>query len=178
MSYMTFSSQEKHLFYCFHTFTHIGQHYFSKYWGDEWMGRPPPQTLGRPSPSPLRFPPLMTGNSLQREIIEGKMDCKWGRSRPRKILLDWMMSKEYSKLKERSSTSRNMKPLEVWTCQRAENLKKKSSKIPKNNYAAKNGIGGAPTNYRRRRRADQQKSAAAAPTNCRRRRRGAAGARL
>src|SRR6218665_2774458 len=29
-----------------------------------------------------------------------------------------------------------MKPLEVWTCQRAENLKKKSSKIPKNNYPA------------------------------------------
>src|SRR6218665_3931471 len=29
-----------------------------------------------------------------------------------------------------------MKPLEVWTCQKAENLKKKSSKIPKNNYAA------------------------------------------
>src|SRR6218665_3107306 len=36
----------------------------------------------------------------------------------------------------RSSTSRNMKPSEVLTCQRAENLKKKSSKIPKNNYAA------------------------------------------
>jgi len=29
-----------------------------------------------------------------------------------------------------------MKPLEVWTCQRAENLKKKSSKIQKNSYAA------------------------------------------
>src|SRR6218665_2167104 len=29
-----------------------------------------------------------------------------------------------------------MKPLEVWTCQSAENLKKNSSKIPKNNYAA------------------------------------------
>ena len=28
-----------------------------------------------------------------------------------------------------------MKPLEVWTCQRAENLKKKLAKIPKN-YAA------------------------------------------
>src|SRR6218665_541480 len=37
---------------------------------------------------------------------------------------------------KRSSTSRNMKPLEVWTYQRAENLKKKSSKIPKNNYSA------------------------------------------
>src|SRR6218665_317588 len=50
-----------------------------------------------------------------------------------------------------------MKPLEVWTCQRAENLKK-SSKIPKNNYAAtmvsaaRRQIigGGAPINKRRR----------------------------
>ena len=33
---------------------------------------------------------------------------------------------------------------------------------------SKNGIGGAPTNYRWRRRGDQQKSAAAAPTNSRR----------
>src|SRR6218665_2401641 len=71
----------------------------------------------------------------------------------------------YSKLK-RSSTSRNMKPLEVWTCQRAKNLKKKSSKIPKNNYAAKmvsaarrqiigGGGGGAPINKSRRRRRSQ-----------------------
>src|SRR6218665_3099280 len=53
-----------------------------------------------------------------------------------------------------------MKPLEVWTCQRAENLKKKSSKIPKNNYAATrvpaarrqiSGGGGAPINKSRRR---------------------------
>src|SRR6218665_699231 len=69
-----------------------------------------------------------------------------------------------------------MKPLEVWTCQRAENLKKKSSKISKK-LRSNNGIDGAPTNYRRRRRADQQKPAAA-PTNCRRRRRGTAGAQL
>src|SRR6218665_2568426 len=60
-----------------------------------------------------------------------------------------------------------MKPLEVWTCQRAENLKKKSSKIPKNNYAAKmvsaarrqiiggGGGGGAPINKSRRRRRPQ-----------------------
>src|SRR6218665_2605014 len=53
-----------------------------------------------------------------------------------------------------------MKPLEVWTCQRAENLKKKSSKIPKNNYAAtmvsaaRRQIigGGAPINKSRRQR--------------------------
>src|SRR6218665_3688582 len=54
-----------------------------------------------------------------------------------------------------------MKPLEVWTCQRAKNLKKKSSKIPQNNYAATMvsaasrqiiGGGGAPINKSRRRR--------------------------
>src|SRR6218665_1127727 len=71
-----------------------------------------------------------------------------------------MMSEEYSKLIRRSSTSRNMKPLEVWTCQRADNLKKKSSKIKKNNYAATMvwaarrqiiGGGSAPMNKSRRR---------------------------
>src|SRR6218665_1140548 len=54
-----------------------------------------------------------------------------------------------------------MKPLEVWTCQRAENLKNKSSKIPKNNYAATMvsaarrqiiGGGGGPGKKSRRRR--------------------------
>src|SRR6218665_3931595 len=53
-----------------------------------------------------------------------------------------------------------MKPLEVWTSQRAENLKKKSSKISKNNYAATIvsaarrqiiGGGGAPINKSQRR---------------------------
>src|SRR6218665_3375271 len=34
------------------------KHYFSKYWGDGCMGRPPPQILGGPYPSPLRFPPV------------------------------------------------------------------------------------------------------------------------
>src|SRR6218665_2349510 len=37
----------------------------------------------------------MTDDSLQREIIEGRMDCKGERRRPRKKLLDWMMSEEY-----------------------------------------------------------------------------------
>src|SRR6218665_3181736 len=43
---------------------------------------------------------IMTGNSLQREILEGRMNCKRGRRRPRNKLLDWMISGEYSKLKE------------------------------------------------------------------------------
>src|SRR6218665_397724 len=78
---------------------------------------------------------------------------------------------------KRSSTSRNMKPLEVWTCQRAENLKKKSSKIPKNNYAAKmvsagrpqkiigGGGGGAPINKSRRRRSQIVGGGAARPAH-------------
>src|SRR6218665_3802870 len=40
----------------------------------------------------------MRGDSLQREIIEGRMDGK--RGKPRQKLLDWMMSEGYSKLKE------------------------------------------------------------------------------
>src|SRR6218665_3172635 len=58
MSYMTLSSQDKHHFYSFHTFAHIRQHYFSKYWGTNAWAVPPPQTLGDRPPSPPRFPPL------------------------------------------------------------------------------------------------------------------------
>src|SRR6218665_696963 len=43
---------------------------------------------------------IMTGDSLQRETIKGRMEGKRGRGRPRQILLDCMMSEEYSKLKE------------------------------------------------------------------------------
>ena len=41
---------------------------------------------------------IMREDSLQRDIIEGRMDGK--RGKPRQKLLDWMMSEEYSKLKE------------------------------------------------------------------------------
>src|SRR6218665_2873382 len=68
MSYMTLSSQKyplstKHslttpIFYSFQTFAPIPQHYFSKYWGDQCMGRPPNSNFGGPSPSPPRSPPL------------------------------------------------------------------------------------------------------------------------
>src|SRR6218665_74346 len=44
---------------------------------------------------------IMRGNSLQREITEGRMEGKRGRGRrPRQKLLGWMMSKGYCKLKE------------------------------------------------------------------------------
>src|SRR6218665_2876157 len=43
---------------------------------------------------------IVRGESLQREIIKGRMEGKRGRGRPRQKLLDWMMSEEYSKLKE------------------------------------------------------------------------------
>src|SRR6218665_922139 len=117
---------------------------------------------------------IMTGDSLQIEIIEGRMDCKRGRRRPRKKLLDWMMSEEYSKLKEEAQHRESpMKPLEVWTCQREENLKKKSSKIPINNYAAtmvsaaRRQIigGGAPINKSRRRRPQIGGGGAARPAH-------------
>src|SRR6218665_1840292 len=82
MSYTTLSTQEKQknhylkkflnktIFYSVHPFAHIRQHYFSRYWGDQCMGRPPPQIWGTvPTsnlggtvpPVPPRSPPLLHG---------------------------------------------------------------------------------------------------------------------
>src|SRR6218665_2140035 len=43
---------------------------------------------------------LLRGDSLQREIMEERMEGKRERGRPRQKLLDWMMSEGYGKLKE------------------------------------------------------------------------------
>ena len=43
---------------------------------------------------------IMRGDSLQREIIKGRMQGKRGKVRPRQKLLNWMMGEEYSKLKD------------------------------------------------------------------------------
>jgi len=42
---------------------------------------------------------ILRGNSLQREIMEGRMEEKRGRGRPRQKLMDWMMEDGYRKLK-------------------------------------------------------------------------------
>jgi len=34
---------------------------------------------------------ILRGNSLQREIVEGRMERKRGRGSPRQNLVDWMM---------------------------------------------------------------------------------------
>src|SRR6218665_3923699 len=53
--YMTISSQEKHNFHSVHAFTHIRQHYSSKYWGGPMHGRSPHlKFLGGQSPLGLR----------------------------------------------------------------------------------------------------------------------------
>ena len=43
---------------------------------------------------------IMRGDSLLRTIIEGRMEGKKTRGRPRIMLLDWMMKEGYSKLKD------------------------------------------------------------------------------
>src|SRR5688572_21649614 len=51
---------------------------------------------------------IMRGDSLLRIIIEGRMEGKKTRGRPRMLLLDWMMEdryiEDYSKLKESQKT--------------------------------------------------------------------------
>ena len=57
-----FPHKKNTFFYSFHTFAHIRQHYFSKYWGDECMGRLPTWNFGGDRPLvPPRFPPLSWG---------------------------------------------------------------------------------------------------------------------
>ena len=43
---------------------------------------------------------ILRGNSLQREIMEGRMERKRGRGRPRQKLINWMMEDGYGKLKK------------------------------------------------------------------------------
>ena len=43
---------------------------------------------------------LTRGDSLLREIIEGRMERKRGKGRSRQKVLDWKMSEGYTKLKE------------------------------------------------------------------------------
>ena len=45
---------------------------------------------------------LMRGDSLLRTLIEGKMEGKKKRGRPRMMLLDWMLKEDYRRLKERA----------------------------------------------------------------------------
>ena len=45
---------------------------------------------------------ILRSNSLQREIMEGRMEGKRGRGRIRQKLMDWMMEDGYWKLKEKA----------------------------------------------------------------------------
>src|SRR6218665_1393734 len=68
---------------------------------------------------------IMRGDSLQREIIKGRMEGKRGRGRPRQKLLDWMMSEDYSKLKEEAQHR------ETWNHWRSEPARRSHRKFPK-----------------------------------------------
>src|SRR6218665_2921715 len=58
------------LFYSACTFARIRQHYFSKYWGDGCMGRPPTSNVGRSVfPVPPRSPPLPGKVVLAHELF-------------------------------------------------------------------------------------------------------------
>jgi hypothetical protein len=43
---------------------------------------------------------MLRGDSILRRILEGKMEGKRTRGRPRQMLLDWMMTNGYKNLKE------------------------------------------------------------------------------
>src|SRR6218665_777451 len=78
MSYMTIFPHKKNtIFHSVHAFTHVRQHYFSKYLGDQCMGGPPTYNFGGTVPPvPPRSPPLLTpvgsdGYELMTSIVLG-----------------------------------------------------------------------------------------------------------
>jgi len=53
---------------------------------------------------------ILRGSSLQREIMDGRMEGKRGRGRPREKFMDWMKEVRYGKLKEKAQHR------EEWSC--------------------------------------------------------------
>ena len=45
---------------------------------------------------------LLRGDSLKRDVMEGRLERKRSKGRPRQKLLDWMMEKGYRELKEKA----------------------------------------------------------------------------
>src|SRR6218665_2714663 len=60
---------------------------------------------------------ILRGNSLQREIMEGRMEGKRGRGRNRQKLMDWMMGDggRILETQGKGTTSRRMESLDIWT---------------------------------------------------------------
>src|ERR1043165_5968481 len=62
---------------------------------------------------------ILRGDSLLRDIIEGRMEGKRTRGRPRQMMLGGIRRTE-----GKSTAENRMASLEVGTCRRAEHLKK------------------------------------------------------
>src|SRR6218665_325809 len=59
-----FPHKKTTIFHSVHTFTHIRQHYFSKYWGDQCMCRPPTSNFGGDRPPKVSAPAYFKLNAV------------------------------------------------------------------------------------------------------------------
>src|SRR6218665_3646303 len=70
---------------------------------------------------------ILMGNSLQREIMEGRMEGKRGRgrkARKKKKPKEWNEAEHIPETQGKGTASRRMKSLDIWTCRKADHLKK------------------------------------------------------
>ena len=71
---------------------------------------------------------IMRGDSLLRTIIEGRMEGKKKRGRPRMMLLDWMLKKDYRKSKEKAGDRGEWRQ---WTYEPAQKVGRQRTKKKK-----------------------------------------------
>ena len=59
---------------------------------------------------------VLRGNGLLREVIEGRMEGRRPRGRPRKGMLDEIMTSSYVEMKRRAEDREGWKSYIPWTC--------------------------------------------------------------
>ena len=63
---------------------------------------------------------VLRGNSMMRDVIEGRMEGKRGRGRKRIAMLDDLIDESYVELKRRAQDREGWKMWKPWTCREAE----------------------------------------------------------
>ena len=80
------------------------------------------------------FEPHHDGDFLLRTIIEGRMDGKKTRGRPRMMPFDWMMKESLQQVEGESRTTWGMAAFDVRTCLKRQRTKRRRSRCQSSKF--------------------------------------------